>query len=90
MKSDRKFIGASVLSAFASFVFGMFFVLGTIIIFSRMPTGLNDLLPGITAGMIRILAACAAVFGMFGLLIARALVVLLQIEKSLRRRASGP
>ena len=81
-------MGASALSAIASLVFSIFFIVGAIALFSSQPPGPSEILPGVQIATIRILGGCAALFGMFGLLIARALVVLIEIEKSSRRAPS--
>lgn len=84
MRSDYKFLGASLLSALASFVFGAFFLIGLLALFSERPLVSEQFLPGLQLATVRAVGACVTLFGMLGLLFARAVVVLIEIEKSVR------
>lgn len=81
--ADRKFVGAFVLSAFASLVFGLFFVIGILLIFSEAPDSAG-VLQGVQEGAVRVAGGFLALFGMCGLLIARGVVILIEIEKAVR------
>jgi len=74
--------GSLILSIIAALVFSYFIVIGLLLLFSDTPT--NTLFPDIQLGVLRAIGGGLALFGMFGLLIARGLAVLISIEHSLQ------
>ncbi len=84
MQRDYRFIGAAILSDLVSIVFGIFCVLGIVMLFQERSSGLSEFLGGIQIGIIRAVGGLLILFGLFGLLIARAVAVLIAIEKNTR------
>jgi hypothetical protein len=83
--SNSKFNGAMLLSGFATLVFSLFFVFGSFVLLQPLlQPNEPPLFLGAENWVIQAIGAAAALFGMFGLLIARGLAVLIAIEQSAR------
>lgn len=85
--TSGNFPGASLLSMLATLVLAVFFVGGLLLLFANNPP--NDLFPGIQMAAFHAIGGAAALFGMFGLLFARGLAVLIEIERSVRAASAG-
>ena len=84
MRPDYKFLGATLLSALASLVFGALLIIGVLALCADNSADVGTILPGLQMITIRIFGGCAALTGLLGLLFARAVVLLIEIEKNSR------
>ena len=85
-ETGRWFDGSLLLSVVATLVFAWFLVIGLILFFGDLPT--NAFFADLQRGAIRAIGAGLVLFGMFGLLLARGLAVLISIEHAVKSTAS--
>lgn len=84
MPMDNRFLGTSFLSFLATALFVTFIATGFIALFIRQPLGPNDLFASVQMATVRIFGAGAVLVGIFGLLLARSVTILIEIEKNTR------